>query len=465
MALARRIRSLKLNRRNKASTTADDCQQSPRESVEVIYDGPLLDDSYLDNDDVEIDEDLPTKEVTIDLSQQDTYANVTDNAYSLEYQELQNGNSPWNSPMCNCGLNANDGILCLTDGLCGVISNPMPILDIMTPTPEKKCLQYPIFIKVDKVERNKSITPPCDDNSVSSTLPAVNDLEAENLAQPQQEEPNNNHQKDDPNHEDAWPIQTATNQADTMQSQTEQGNENLGEGNINTYEKSLDRFRLPVRAGKHNPHMNADGMDRRAQNASLDINKARRLRLPVRAGRVSKFQEETFEPIPNRTVPRKGFADRRRCLIAASKKQDPPISPNRKKHMNYIPFIDVSHNMSFEYDEEFEATMQNSRNRDSNEVCKDNNCRGQSPTTINTMKGSLDYTTASSHETLEETLEETFEYSFDSDQLNQHYDKEATEIADNRIIKAGWITRQLFREGKRDMVDDGQCVELVYTAE
>ena len=478
MALARRIRSLKLNRKNKASSTADDCQQSPRESVEVIYDGPLLDDGYDFDDDDEIDRDLPMKEVTIDLSQQDTYVNVISDSYSLRYQELQSGNSTWKT--CNCGLEANDGILCLTDGLCGVISSPIAIMDVKPP--DKKSLQYPIFIKVDKVDRNKSVTPPCGGGSACSILPAVSDLEVENIVQSRQvqKEQNHKHQKDELNLNDSErtrvlqgtvnslhlhvrPIQTKKNQADKMQSQTEQDKDKLGEGNISPPENSVERIRLPIRAGKHKPHENADGIEHRAQNASLDTNKARRLQLPIRAGRVSRFQE-THEPILERTAPRKSLAERRRCMIAVSKKQEPPISPNPKRYINYIPFIDVSHNMSFEYDEELETTMQNSRDEDGNEVCKDKMCRGQSPTTINTTKGSLDYTTASSHETLEETLEETFECSFDSDQSNQKYDKEAIETAGDRNTKAGWITRQLFREGRRDTVDGAQCVELVYTS-
>lgn len=83
--------------------------------------------------------------------------------------------------------------------------------------------------------------------------------------------------------------------------------------------------------------------------------------------------------------------------------------------------------------------------------------RGES----NTTKGdsSLDYT--SSNETLEETFGETFDYDTDDSELDNIESKEKND----RITKAGWITRQLYREGRRDRIDGAQSVELVYTVD
>lgn len=202
------------------------------------------------------------------------------------------------------------------------------------------------------------------------------------------------------------------------------------------------------------------GMSIPTQTKTLPrANRARITRLPVRAGRTDKAKQiNALDTVKSDRNSRRSLAERRRCLIATTKKEVPiiPQPADDKSCIDYFPLIHISHDLSFDNDEEIEATMADSITLYHAEVSKSKMCRGES----NATKGTLDYTTASSHETLEETFEETFEYSSE-EESTLVFDKMGA--ADDRITKAGWITRQLYKDCRRDNVDGATNVELVYT--
>jgi hypothetical protein len=471
-----RIRSLRTNRRNTPSPVAS----PPPKPITKVNALP---------ENIEIDDELPMEEIAIDLTQQED-TDETGRAYPPRSLEFWSVDSKRTIPTCNCGLTAN-GLLCFTDGLCGIIPDPPG----ETPTVERKKPQSPFFLKVDRVDPNRTgfITPPRDRGDVCSLSRAVSELEevdAEKrmaevkayVEQKQQQRVLNTvkslHLQVGPleKNEENDKSQVVVRDEAHPKSEVEAKNETVYKPKF-----SNERIRLPIRAGRMQSRDNAaaytDDVEA-SSNGQVDYrvntrapanfqatSRTRISRLPVRAGRVTAIQETqiTTEPTSSgsgRYVPRRGFIERRRCLIAATKKQEEPIIQHprdEKYNMDEIPLIDISHNVSFENEEEIEAAMGDFENNHCTGTCgKSEMFRGESDTT----KGSLDYTTTSSHETLEETFEETIE---EDSQAPSSLDFEGEGTVDDRITKAGWITRQLYREGRRDRIEGAQSVELVYT--
>jgi hypothetical protein len=192
-----------------------------------------------------------------------------------------------------------------------------------------------------------------------------------------------------------------------------------------------ERICLPIRAGRNVRKQSPAAMNYR--QPTLPSVRNRLSRLPVRAGRENEIQEDTITETNSqeKTFQRIRFAERRRALIAATKKEE-PILPTRDEPCIDIPPIDISHTVSFENEEVIE-TMAVSK-VESTHGHHDELCRGES----NATKGS-------SVDCTNETLEE--------------FEKQGND----RITKAGWITRQLHREGRMDRIEGIQSVELVYT--
>ena len=497
MAFAR-IRSLRSHRRRNSTTPT--IVASPPETKELPETSPIEIEGKIQMEDAEIEE-LPIKEIAIDLTQNDSNNNNTHQSHSFEVWNIHQ-----NIPTCNCGLSAANGIPCLTDGLCGII--PPPPVETQKNTPKS-----PFFLKVPKVNPNKSgfITPPRERRgevcSISPVVSELGEVDGEEKQQQQQQPQVETEQLSvepvkQPGLNEVERNHVANNKVQSLHLQVrplEKSNETSGNKNDDgissqkseqTYKPkySSELIRLPMRAGRSKlrdiPVQNADvdevspDRQRRTRPSAVTAKSTDRMsiptqtqslptayknritRLPVRAGRTNKVRDDNdVDLIENGRSSRRGFAERRRYLIAATKKEEPPIIPqlaDDKSCIDYFPLIHISHDLSFDNDEEIEATMTNSTTPNHAEVCKSKMCRGES----NTTKGSLDYTTASSHETLEETFEETFEYSSEGESTLAF---EKVGCADDRITKAGWITRQLYRDCRRDRVDGAQNVELVYT--
>jgi hypothetical protein len=390
---------------------------------------------------VQIDEDLPIKEIAIDP--QSSSINEVD----ASTPELWN--IPSLNPMCSCGLT---NLLCLTDGLCGIIPPPPPL----AATPNK--VASPYFLKVEKT--NKCTTPSPRDTGDCSTSRAADGLEeSETKVVVKQDVVNQVEQCEKDKGADGKSKRVETVRSLHLQVgplETREKSDNSGQNNeCKQQQQQVDspefvteeRIRLPIRAGRNVRKQSPVAMNYR--QPTLPSARNGLSRLPARAGRRNKTQEDTItETNPHeKSSQHRRFAERRRALIAATKKEE-PILPSRDEPFIDIPLIDISHTVSFE-NEEIIETMVVSK-VESTHCHHDELCRGES----NATKGSsVDCT----NETLEETFEETIDYDTDDSELD--FEKQDND----RITKAGWITRQLHREARRDRIEGIQSVELVYT--
>ena len=426
-----RIRSLRAKRSSRRSNASPQVIPSPPEPV---TESPA------------VDEKLSIKEISIDTSEKNEESIDEDPLPPFEYSRVEHLQNMF---LYDCGI-ANS-ILSLTSELWGNINNP-------TNGEDKEAPQSPTFLKVNKVNQKKSeiVAPLGDKKSVGSLSRDVSDVEEVQQEQQNgksikqlkhksgQQKPgtkeNNRKEKSatvKTLHLHVGPLEQNVHSNNTGEStQSESSDETSKIEHTHMPKFPTPKACLPMRAGRKKSN---DRQQSSRGNTRLPAaNRARISRLPVRAGRVGRYHEQKAASVrpteTGRTVSRNTLIERRRCLIAATKNQDQLTTPPRE-------------GKGCIYDT---ALQQNaSDNHDQTEACKSKMRRGET----NTTKG-----TACSQETLEETFEETFEY--DSEESFPAYENED---ADDRITKAGWITRQLYREGIRDQMAGVENIELVYT--
>ncbi|KAL3801343.1 hypothetical protein HJC23_006953 [Cyclotella cryptica] len=407
-----------------------------------------------------------------------------------------------------CGLDENDGVLGFDiDNLCGDVTGSSTCdtqdFSIMARKSKGiiKNMQKPSFLKVDKVDPVKAgfIVPPHKRGRVCSLSRAVSRLEKLEKQKPP-------HSSAEQNTKQSKNKNTRERVMERVQSLhlevSPVGKNKVGSCNVIAEQEELtactekkvevpkprfvhDRIRLPIRAGRNkgrggNRAKTSDGNDvsqeksfasqncsradgnrfgsSRSNNPSSPT-KAIISRLPLRAGRVVKSRQDTnstapvakddqdIHPLDSQHL-RKGFIERRRCLIAATKTHNEPDSHHCEIDWINTGRVDILQETSFENCSDNETMIWD--NKDNNARPDKNNsklfCTESKITRSNT---------SSSNATCEETLEA------ESNESSLVIDEK--EKGRNKITKAGWITRQLGREGVLDSIEGVQNIELVYT--
>jgi hypothetical protein len=221
---------------------------------------------------------------------------------------------------------------------------------------------------VEKVNPNKSgfITPyPPRDRGVCSISKAVSELEekdAEVVVKEVQLSENEKAPDGKKNtvqslHLQVGPLVAKETSAQyCVRNNLEQGNE-CEQQDVDNPEQ---RIRLPVRAGRNKRHATSANTDDAEpstfghRQTNLSTTRSRINRLPVRAGRSNRIRENTTTEtsLHEKSSQRRGFAERRRALIAATKKEE----RTRDEQCIDIPLINISHTISFGNEEIIETT-------------------------------------------------------------------------------------------------------------
>ena len=440
-----------------------------------------------DPDETLLDENLPFKEIAIDMSQHPDETVVDEGCYAprcLEFWKVQHVMST-----CNCG-----NTFCVTDGLCGIIP---PALNAYSEAKASRGRnnQSPSFIKVEKMNPNKSgfIVRRENRGSVSSISRAVGDLEElDEEEQQHHNTPKRVLKRMESYHVAVLPLKHSSDDSFSGIDKEESVHHLPKEIAVNASKEMHklrfvhDRVLLPMRAGRNKSRdVDGDGISPDGQvklrssspinnsetgSKTATNNKSRISRLPMVVGKMNKTQvrktsvlatgegEKNGAPFDEQEVSRNEFIERRRCLIAATRKKSMPGGHQETKSehhpldevLDFEPMIDVSHDVSFE---EIESTHRESKtnNLAGNKVKKENVYQSASKTNHK----SIDYSLESGMTTEETYEEESEEPAYVSDEMHKREVK--------RNTKAGWITRQLGRKGRMDIIEGVQNIELVYT--
>ncbi|KAL7516439.1 hypothetical protein ACHAWX_001453 [Stephanocyclus meneghinianus] len=478
----------------------------------IVSPSPPRNTTNDDLDDIGEDDDLPIKEISFDSSQSQEdicCLGCNDQNYApkvLEFWKVDR------IPTCaTCGLENRDDVLGFDiDNLCGVVmgsSTSEPKNTCIMARKSKKIIndvQYPSFLKVEKVDPVKSgfIVPPQNRGRVCSLSRAVSDLEKLDEDQPLQPSAEQHVKQEKCSLQEITEermmerVQSLHLEFTPMKKNHVASNsvvvreEELAPSTEKTVEAPKQRYvhdfvRLPIRAGRNKGRaaksgdakdISQDGSNESRNGYSIDQNrfsnsrvnnqtqstrKARISILPIRAGRVSrshqgkntsagsaKHDEATIQL--ESELPKKGFIERRRCFIAATKTNTDSDTVSRHNEIAWIDDnpLEVSQETSIENCSDNE-TMKWDNKDNSNRNGKINSKLFCSES--KTTKSSTSSSNASSEDNVGDA----------SDESSSVFDEKGE--GTTKITKAGWITKQMGRDGLIDSIEGVQNVELVYT--